>query len=108
MIFLSIGLLSYVLLKIYQRKKIASLKRKDRINLEKRWNDLFEKCLTRVDYERIYASRQEWLSLGVVDEYKARTFFDTIDKIQYAPTWGEVDMMNIENSFDVIRESFKK
>ena len=98
-------------LAVWKRKNIKSFVQSFRVNpiatMMKKYNDLFRKADSRTDYEFIYSTRKEWLTLVKTQAPAYVEFFKTMEIHQYKKSWNEEDLCEIKNCFDIIRGSFK-
>lgn len=100
-----------MLLLFWKRKIIKSLIQKFKSNpvaaATKKYKEMFLQAATRQDYERIYALRNDWLQLIVVQAPAYKEFFSKMEQHQYKKSWNNEELSEVQNCFDVIRGSFK-
>lgn len=104
-------LIVLVLVAFWKRNRIKELIKKyktDPIVLAtKKYNKMFLESADREDFEKIYATRKDWLPLLKVQAPAYGEFFKTMDLHQYKKDWGTEELNEVRESFDVIRGSFK-
>lgn len=106
------GLVLLVLLvAVVKRKKLAQLlkgvKKDPRAEAIRVFREKFQNASTREDFERIYATKDEWLPLLPVHTSAYNEFFSVMNQHQYKPAWGSEELREVKNIFDIIRGSFK-
>jgi hypothetical protein len=87
--------------------KLLELKKDPRAEAIKFFNSKFQNASTRVDYEEIYARKNEWLPLLKEQPSAYKEFFNVMNTHQYKPQWGSEEIQDVKSSFDIIRGSFK-
>lgn len=73
----------------------------------KNFNKKFLMATKREEFEEIYALRKDWLKLIKEQAPAYQEFFKVMDQHQYKKNWGAEEVSEVQNSFDVIRGSFK-
>ena len=108
---LVILLILLIALAFYKRTSIQNLfkkLRKDPTSIYiKKLKDMFSFANKREDFEEIYAVRKEWLHLIKTPDDNHNYFFKVIEMHQYKKTWSAEELLEVKNSFDPIRGSFK-
>jgi hypothetical protein len=87
--------------------KIRGFKEDPIASKKLKFDGQFTSAQNREDYESIYAHRGEWLSLINVVTTGYLNFFSIMELHQYKKFWNQDELKEVENSFDVIRRSFK-
>lgn len=90
---------------VYQKKfKKTKVNTSEPKNL---YQELFSNADSRQDFERIYSRKREWLPLLVAETNAHREFYKLMEMHQYRKEWSAEVTLEIKNSFDIIRGSFK-
>lgn len=109
--FLIIGGAAIALTIFLMRKKIKRLIKTikaDPIEIAmKKFSQKFSNAKSREDFEEIYLLKKEWLKLLKEQTPAYQEFFKTLNQHQYKKNWGPVELKEVQESFDVIRGSFK-
>lgn len=103
-------LLTFIGFKYNNIKQFILRLRADPIALaNKKYDELFSRANKREDFEEIYAVKEEWLKLIKIPmpSPSIDNFFSIINKYQYKKFWTNEDLREVQNSFDLIRRSFK-
>ncbi len=94
-----------------KRKKllawIKSFKQDPKAVAMRNYREKFLSATTRQDYEEIYAKKEEWLPLLTERPTAYNDFFKVMNQHQYKPHWGNEELNDVKNVFDIIRGSFK-
>ena len=111
LIIISLFILLLVLILFFKRKSLLIFVKKfkqDALSNYKKAIELkFTTATKREDFEEIYATRKEWLSLIKEVNPRYDDFFSTMEKHQYKKSWGSDELLEVKNSFEFIRRSFK-
>ena len=76
--------------------------------LNEKWHIQFSSANERKDFECIYNNRLTWLVLLTVQSPPISQFFEVLNEHQYKQNWSIDDEVEINNSFDEIRNIFMK
>ena len=105
---LLIALLTVLLIKRKSIKEFLGKMKADPEKLQKnKFNQMFNNARKREDYEAIYAQRSLWISFVKIMAPAYFEFFKVMELHQYKKELNQEDLREIENSFDIIRGSFK-
>lgn len=88
--------------KFFSKMKNDPLKKRRLI-----YKTLFAKASTRIDYEEIYAKKNDWYELIIEKAPAYLDFFKTMELHQYKKTWAENEFEEVKDSFNVISRSFE-
>jgi hypothetical protein len=89
------------------KKYIQNFRSNPTLIAMKKYNEMFMNAKSRVDYEGIYASQKDWLTLVKVQAPAYFEFFKIMEQHQYKKHWTEDELSEVSTCFDVIRGSFK-
>lgn len=100
-------LLSSFLIYRYKEKIKNLFKKKTPVDPIETYRKLFQDAKERKDFERVYAEKELWLSLLETKAPAHYEFLKVINQHQYKKEWSKVDLAEVQESFDIIRRSFK-
>ncbi len=96
---------------VIKRKALSLIIKKYKTNKEeeqkKKFAELFQSACERYDFERVYATRKEWMLLLKEAPQKFSEFFRVMELHQYKRKWGNEELIEVQNCFEIIRGSFK-
>ncbi len=90
-----------------QRLELLRIKKEaeqELLDKKKYWSDLFDQADCRLDFEEIYANKEEWEPYILNRSLAIDTFFKTIDEHQYRKEWNALQMKEVEDAFNGLRE----
>ncbi len=101
-------LIFFLIYKQTELKSYLSKFRNDpKLKAKNYFNQKFLTATTRSDFETIYSERSQWLDLLKEVSPPYHEFFKTIEMHQYKRIWINEELLDVKNSFDLIKESFK-
>lgn len=91
---------------IVKRKNKSKTKKIRERELRKKYREKFQSAKTRGDFESIYAEKELWVSLLREETPAHVQFYTILNKYQYMSEWNQEQLIEVSESFDVIRRSF--
>jgi hypothetical protein len=86
---------------------INSFRNDPKVKAKNYFNQKFLNAATRSDFESIYSERSQWIDLLKEVSPPYHDFFMTMEKHQYKRIWINEELLDVKNSFELIKESFK-
>lgn len=91
---------------VYLYQKKYRIKKDDKLQVKRFYQELFSNAAERKDFEKLYASRKEWIPLLSAETNAHLEFYKLMEQHQYKKEWATDVLMEIKLSFDIIRGSF--
>lgn len=89
---------------LYQKK--YRIKKDDKLQIKRAYQELFSNAAERKDFEKLYACRKEWIPLLSAETNAHLEFYKLMEQHQYKKEWATDVLMEMKLSFDIIRGSF--